>query len=56
MCIWNGKGYHNDSKFSDRQVRANSVNPDQTALNKTDQGLHCLPFCLHYLDTLLFLW
>ena len=29
--------YRNDPKFSDRQVLANSANPDQT-----DQGLHCL--------------
>ena len=47
--------YHNDdSMFSDRLVWVNSENPNQTGLNKTDQGLHCLPFRLHYLDTLLF--
>ena len=34
--------------FLDRQVRANSVNPDQTA----DQGLHFLPFCLCVLNAL----
>ena len=35
--------YHNDPKFSDRQVWANSADPDQTA----HQGLHCLQFRLH---------
>ena len=34
--------YRIDPKFSDRQVWANS---------DPDQGLHCLPFNLHYLDT-----
>ena len=33
-------GYRNFPKFSDRQVWANSADPDQTA----DQGLHCLQF------------
>ena len=33
------------SKYSDRQVRANSVDPDQTPQNAaSDQGLHCLSF------------
>ena len=40
---------HNDPKFSDRQVWANTLDPDQTA---PDQGLHCLPFGLHRLDSL----
>ena len=43
--------YSNDPKFLDRQVWANSVDPDQTA---PDQGLHCLPFSLHLLDSLLY--
>ena len=43
--------YRNDPKFSDRQVWANSADPDQTA---PDQGLHCLPFPLHLLDSLLY--
>ena len=43
--------YRNGPKFSDKQVWANSVDPDQTA---SDQGLHCLPFRLHGLDTLLY--
>ena len=42
--------YRNVSKFSDRQVWANSADPDQTA---PDQGLHCLQFPLHLLDSLL---
>ena len=40
----------NDTKFSDRQVWANSVDPDQT---DPDQDLHCLSFRLHLLDQLL---
>ena len=42
--------YRNVCKFSDRQIWANSVDPDQTA----PQGPHCLPFQLHRLDTLLY--
>ena len=37
-----------DPKFLDRQVWANSVDPDQT-VPEGDQGLHCLPFRLHAL-------
>ena len=40
--------YHGDSKFSDRQVWANSIDTD------IDQGLHCLPFRLHLLEGLLY--
>ena len=40
--------YCNDPKYSDRQVWANSVDPDQTA---SDQGLQ---FNLHLLDALLY--
>ena len=40
----------NDPKFSDRQVWANSADPDQTA----DQRLDCLPFCLYLLNALLY--
>ena len=43
--------YCNDSKFSDRYAWANSADPDQTA---PDQGLHCLPFRLHRLDSLFY--
>ena len=43
--------YRNDRKFSDRWAWANSVDPDQTA---PDQGLHCLPFSLNRLDSLLY--
>ena len=42
--------YRNVPKFSDRQVWANSADPDQTA---PGQGLHCLQFPLHLLDALL---
>ena len=35
--------YRNDPKFSDRQVWANSADPDQTAP-------HCLQFHLHVFD------
>ena len=45
--------YH--PKFSDIQVWANSVDPDQTALQEqSDQGLHCLLFHLYLLDTVLY--
>ena len=40
----------NDPKFSDRYAWANSADPAQTA---PDQGLRCLPFRLHRLDSLL---
>ena len=43
--------YPNDPKFSDRYACANSADPDQTA---PDKGLHCLPFHLHRLDSLLY--
>ena len=34
---------------------ANSADPDQTApQEQSDQGLHCLPFRLHRLDSLLY--
>ena len=49
--------YRNDSKISDRQAWANSAVPDQTAplllKEQSDQGLHCLLFCLHLLDSIL---
>ena len=48
--------YRNDSKFSDRQIWANSADPDQTAPRgeeQSDQGLHWLQFPLHLLDALL---
>ena len=44
----------NVPKFSDRQVWANSADPDQTATGQSDQGLHCLPFCLQGLHCLPF--
>ena len=51
LMSWLKSAYSNDPKFSDRQVWANSIDPDQTA---PDQGLHCLPFCLHLLDASLY--
>ena len=43
-------------KFSDRQIWANSADPDQSAPTveeQSDLGLHCLLFNLHFLDPLL---
>ena len=40
--------YRNVPKFSDRQIWANSADPEQS-----DQGLHCLQFPLHLLDAFL---
>ena len=42
-------GYCNDPKFSDKYAWANSADPDQ----QSDQVLHCLPFHLHRLDSLV---
>ena len=39
--------------FQTDRPSANSVGPDQTRLEQSDQGLHCMPFCLHILVTLL---
>ena len=42
-------------KLADRQVWANSADLDQTApREQSDQGLHCLQFRLHLLDSLLY--
>ena len=39
------------------QVWAKSVDPDQRILeDQSDQGLHCLPFCLHLLHSLLYMY
>ena len=46
--------YHNDPKFSDKYSWANSADPDQTAEEQSDQGLTCLLFRLHHLDSLLY--
>ena len=49
--------YRNDPKFSDRYTWANRAGQDQTALlldEQSDQGLHCLQFRLHRLDSLLY--
>ena len=53
--------YRNFPKFLDRQVWANSADPDQTAPTgavwllheQSDQRLHCLQFPLHLLDAFL---
>ena len=46
---WKSLKYRNDPKFLDLYAWANSADPDQTA-----QGLHCLQFRLHRLDSLLY--
>ena len=43
-------GYCDDSTYLDKQVRANSIDLD---LEQSDQGLRCLPFYLHLLNTSL---
>ena len=53
--------YSYDSEFSDRQIWANSADPDQTAPRgavllleeQSDQGLHCLVFCVQLWGPLL---
>ena len=46
--------YRNDPKFLDRYAWANTADPDQTAPGEqSDQGLHCLPFRLHRLDSMV---
>ena len=44
--------YGNSPNFLDRQVFANSADPDLE--EQSDQGLHCLPFRLHLYDMLLY--
>ena len=40
-CTW-------PNKFLDRQIWANSIDPDQTVpQEQSDRGLHCLSFHLH---------
>ena len=46
--------YSNDPKFSDRQIWAISIDPDQTAPKAVRSGPHCMPFRLRLLDALLF--
>ena len=46
-------GYHNETKFLDRQVWANSEDLDQTASEgESDQGLYLLLYRMHLLDIL----
>ena len=42
--------FGNDPKFSDRYAWANSADLEE----QSDQGLHCLLFRLHHLDSLLY--
>ena len=45
-------GFCINHKYLDKQVWANSVNPDQMPQNvASDQGLHCLPLVQQILDT-----
>ena len=45
------KKYRNNSVWLERQVWANSVDPDQTRpVAEVDQGLHRVPFCQHLWD------
>ena len=51
----NYSNYRNIPKFSDRQVWANSADPDQAAPGlQSDQGLHCLQSPLHVLESLVY--
>ena len=60
VCVWHITvfsviSYHTYSKYSDRQVQANSVDPDQMLQNASagsDQGLHYLPLIQQFLDIL----
>ena len=59
MGLWNPPKskymYSEGLTFSDKQALANSVDPDQTALEgELDQGLHCLLFHMQFLDPLLY--
>ena len=45
--------YHENSNYWDRWACANSADPDQTAPEQSDLGLHCLPFHISLSDTLL---
>ena len=50
---------HIDPMFTDKNVWANNVDPDQTACKvqeQSDLGLLSLPFHLHLLDALLHQW
>ena len=49
FCLAQVPNCNDPSKFSDRQVYANSVDPDQTPIL---QGSQCLPFCLHLFGSL----
>ena len=47
--------YHNDPKFTDRYAWQTMQTQIRLLLEEqSDQGLHCLPFRLHRLDSLLY--
>ena len=48
--------YRNDPKFLDKEVWANSADPDQTPPKGSDQGLHlcAIPFASFLENTLWF--
>ena len=37
-----------NAKHLDKKGSANSVDPDQTVKEQSDQDLHCLPFCQYF--------
>ena len=49
--------YHNDPENWDSIAAANSVDPDQTALQEqSEQDLHCLPSLYHILFEFIYLF
>ena len=50
FCLAQVPNCNDPSKFSDRQVYANSVDPDHK--HQSHQGSQCLPFCLHLFGSL----
>ena len=48
----NNEQYRIYHMYSDRQARANSIDPDETPQNAASHlGLHCLPLIQQFLDT-----
>ena len=45
--------YHTNSSYKDTSAWADTVDPDQTAWEQSDQGLQCLPFHQQLFDRLL---
>ena len=50
--IKENREFCNDFKYMDKVAQDNSVDPDETApfREQSDQGMHCLPFCMHYFE------